>query len=162
MRGDQLFSRSDIAGARAAFEQAVALRGTGSEANSGLGFVLLAQGRPNEALPYLRRAAGNGFAEASIGLGDAYRKLERKEDAIEAYETYLARLPHGSRAAYAKKQLEALGAGATDDAPRQGSPEEAAPSAPGTREEYRPAGELTEPPPDESDDEAAPDEELSL
>lgn len=141
-RGDQLLKKGDMPGAQAAFEQAVALRGTGSEANSGLGAVLLAQGQTKEAIPYLTRAANNGFAEASVGLGDAYRKLGQKDAAIEAYETYLARLPRGARAAYVKLQLEGLGrdvGGGAKSAPSEPAP---APSGGG---DYRPAGELTEP-----------------
>lgn len=136
-RGEQLFSRGDLSGAKAAFETAVGLRASGSEANSGLGSVLLGMGQTREALPYLSRAASNGFAEASVGLGDAYRKLGEKDEAIEAYETYLARLPKGLRANYVQLQLEGLG---KDSKPQT----EAAPSA--GPSEYRPAGEMVEPP----------------
>jgi tetratricopeptide (TPR) repeat protein len=136
-RGEQLFSRGDLSGARQAFETAVGLRASGSEANSGLGSVLLGMGLTREAIPFLSRAASNGFAEASVGLGDAHRKLGQKDEAIEAYETYLARLPKGARANYVRLQLEGLG---RDSKPKS----EAAPSAgPG---EYRPAGEMAEPP----------------
>jgi predicted Zn finger-like uncharacterized protein len=139
-RGDKLLKQGELPGAQQAFEQAVALRGTGSEANSGLGAALLAQGQTREAIPFLTRAAGNGFAEASVGLGDAYRKLGQKDAAIEAYETYLARLPKGARASYVKLQLEGLGqdvGGSSKPAPSQ-------PAAP-TQDGYRPAGELTDP-----------------
>jgi predicted Zn finger-like uncharacterized protein len=143
-RGGQLLSRGDITGARQAFETAVALRATGSEANSGLGSVLLALGQTREAIPYLDRAASSGFAEAAVGLGDAYRKLGQSEAAIEAYETYLARMPKGARANYVRLQLEGLGrrekAGEAPPPPRA-----EAPSRPS--DEYRPAGELTETPP---------------
>jgi tetratricopeptide (TPR) repeat protein len=139
-RGDQLLKKGDLSGAQQAFQQAVTLRGTGSEANSGLGSALLAQGQTREAIPYLTRAAGNGFAEASVALGDAYRKLGQKDAAVEAYETYLARLPKGARASYVKLQLEGLGqdVGGSKAAPS----EPAAPPA----SDYRPAGELNEPP----------------
>jgi predicted Zn finger-like uncharacterized protein len=141
-RGGQLLSRGDIAGARQAFEAAVAQRASGSEANSGLGSVLLALGQTREAIPYLERAASSGFADASVGLGDAYRKLGQNEEAAEAYETYLARMPKGSRANYVRLQLEGLG--------KRAKPSEPAPRPePSSRpsNEYRPAGELTEAPP---------------
>jgi predicted Zn finger-like uncharacterized protein len=142
-RGGQLLSRGDITGARQAFEAAVALRGSGSEANSGLGSVLLALGQTREAIPFLDRAASSGFAEAAVGLGDAYRKLGQTEAAIEAYETYLARMPKGARANYVRLQLEGLG--------RREKASEAPPpraeSASRPSNEYRPAGELTETPP---------------
>lgn len=137
-RGDKLLKQGDFPGAQQAFEQAVALRGTGSEANSGLGAALLAQGQTREAIPFLTRASSNGFAEASVGLGDAYRKLGQKEAAIEAYETYLARLPKGARASYVRLQLEGLG---QDVSPAKPAPGESAPAQDG----YRPAGELTQP-----------------
>jgi predicted Zn finger-like uncharacterized protein len=145
-RGEQLLAKQDLAGAQQAFQTAVGMRGTGSEANSGLGATLLAQGQIREAIPYLARASSNGFAEASVNLGDAHRKLGDKESAIEAYETYLARLPRGARANYVKLQLEGLGkdmGGAkSEPAPaREESRPAAAPS------EYRPAGEMTEPAP---------------
>jgi predicted Zn finger-like uncharacterized protein len=139
-RGDQLLKKGDLTGAQQAFQQAVALRGTGSEANSGLGSALLAQGQTKEAIPFLTRAAGNGFAEASVALGDAYRKLGQKDAAIEAYETYLARLPKGARASYVKLQLEGLGQDVGGGA--SSAPSAPASPAPGG---YRPAGELNEP-----------------
>jgi tetratricopeptide (TPR) repeat protein len=145
-RGEQMLAKHDLAGAQQAFQTAVSLRGTGSEANSGLGAALLGQGQTREAIPYLTRAASNGFAEASVSLGDAYRKLGDKDNAIEAYETYLARLPRGARASYVKLQLEGLGkevGGAKPEAPAARETEQRA--APST--EYRPAGEMNEPAP---------------
>jgi tetratricopeptide (TPR) repeat protein len=122
------------------------MRGTGSEANSGLGATLLAQGQIREAIPYLSRASNNGFAEASVNLGDAHRKLGDKESAIEAYETYLARLPRGARANYVKLQLEGLGKdmGGAKSEPTPAREESRPTAAPS---EYRPAGEMTEPAP---------------
>jgi predicted Zn finger-like uncharacterized protein len=140
-RGEQLFSRGDMTGARQAFESAVALRASGSEANSGLGSVLVALGQTREAIPFLNRAASNGFAEASVGLGDAHRKLGQTDAAIEAYETYLARLPRGARANYVRLQLEGLGKREKSEEPPRSEP------SPRPNNEYRPAGELTEPPP---------------
>jgi tetratricopeptide (TPR) repeat protein len=145
-RGEQMLAKRDLAGAQQAFQTAVGLRGTGSEANSGLGAALLGQGQTREAIPYLTRAASNGFAEASVSLGDAYRKLGDKDNAIEAYETYLARLPKGARASYVKLQLEGLGkevGGPKPEAPAAREPEShAAPN-----NDYRPAGEMNEPAP---------------
>jgi predicted Zn finger-like uncharacterized protein len=138
-KGDKAFSKGDLAGARKAYESALALRGTGSEANSGLGFTLLGEGKAQEAIPYLDRAAGSGYAEANIGLGDAYRRLGQKAAALEAYKDYLSRLPSGSRASYVKKQMEALNGG--------GGGGEARPSGEQAPGEYRPAGEITAPEP---------------
>lgn len=143
-RGDQLFSRGDHDGASKAFKAALALRPTGSEANAGLGFALLSAGQTRDSLPYFDRAASSGYAEANIGLGDAYRKLSQPSSAREAYQAYLERLPNGARADYARTSIDKLkngsGSGTTD------SRDKPAPSTPATNE-YRPAGELTEPEP---------------
>lgn len=148
-RGEKLLARREYASAQSAFEQAVQLRGTGSEANSGLGTALLAQNSAREAIPYLQRAASNGFAEANVGLGDAYRKLGQKDAAVEAYETYLARLPKGTRAAYVRLQLEGLGSGPA-------KPERSSEPSPPSDDGYRPAGELVEQPPPGAADEPSP------
>jgi predicted Zn finger-like uncharacterized protein len=145
-RGEQLLAKRDLAGAQQAFQTAVSLRGTGSEANSGLGSALLGLGQAREAIPFLTRAANNGFAEASVSLGDAYRKLGDKDSAIEAYETYLARLPRGARAPYVKLQLEGLGKDVGGAKPEQPAAHEPASHA-APSQDYRPAGELSEPAP---------------
>jgi predicted Zn finger-like uncharacterized protein len=161
-RGDQLFSRGDLAGARKAYESAVGLRATGSEANTGLGISLLAEGRARDALLYLDRAASSGYADAYIGLGDAYRKLGQKSNAVEAFETYLDRLPSGSKAKYARSQLENLKGASAPAAPAPEAPREAEePSAAPPSDDYRPAGELTAPAaepeaPSTASDESAP------
>lgn len=140
-KGDKSFSRGELEQARTAYQNALALRGSGSEANTGLGFTLLAEGRPKDAIPHFDRAAGSGYAEANIGLGDAYRRLGQKSEAVEAYKEYLQRLPSGSRASYAKAQLAALGSGGGG-----GGESSEKPQAPAGGGEYRPAGELEAPP----------------
>jgi predicted Zn finger-like uncharacterized protein len=155
-RGDQLFAKGDLQGAREAYTGAVGVRPSGSEGNSGLGFVLLAQGQLREALPVLSRAAANGYMEASIGLGDVHRKLGNTEDAIEAYGTYLARMPNGPRARYAQAQIEALG----NAAPKKPAAERPAAAPPRETEapqnapsnDYRPAGEMEAPAPAPTDE----------
>jgi predicted Zn finger-like uncharacterized protein len=137
-KGDKAFQKGDLATARKSYEAALALRGTGSEANTGLGFTLLGEGKAQEAIPHFDRAAGSGYAEANIGLGDAYRRLGQKAAAIEAYKDYLQRLPGGSRVSYVKKQLETLGGA---DKPAAEAP------TPGADDSYRPAGEMGAPEP---------------
>jgi predicted Zn finger-like uncharacterized protein len=149
LKGDRAFSRGELEVARTSYQNALALRGTGSEANTGLGFTLLAEGKAKEAIPHFDRAASSGYAEANIGLGDAYRRLGQKSEAAEAYKDYLQRLPGGSRASYAKAQLKALGAG-------EGGGEKA--ETPAGNTGYRPAGELEAPPPaPEAPSEPAPE-----
>lgn len=151
-RGDQLSARGEHAAAAKAYEAALALRPTGSEANSGYGFALLQTGRTREALPHFDRAASSGYAEANIGLGDAYRKLGQPSSALEAYRAYLERLPTGSRAAYAHSWIDKL---------EKGSEAKEAPAAP-SESGYRPAGELTEPSaPAPAPEPSAPNEEAA-
>jgi predicted Zn finger-like uncharacterized protein len=151
-RGDQLFSRGDHEGANKAYRAALALRPTGSEANAGLGFALLNGGQARDALPFFDRAASSGYAEANIGLGDAYRKLGQPSSAKEAYQAYLDRLPNGARADYARSAIDKLKGGSSASADKPASapsePEpaqEPAPREPAPSNEYRPAGELIEP-----------------
>jgi predicted Zn finger-like uncharacterized protein len=132
-RADALFDKGDNTAALEAYKQALALRPTGSEANSGMGFALLKDGKTSASLPYFDRAASSGYAEANIGLGDAYRVLGQHSSAKEAYQAYLDRLPTGARAEYARTWLDKLSGGRAPE--RKADPEP-----------YRPAGELTPPP----------------
>jgi len=138
-QGDAALARGDGATAEKAYQGALGLRASGSEASTGLGYALLTQGKGREALPHFERASRNGYAEASIGLGDAHKKLGDADAARKAYQSYIDRLPGGARAAYAKKQLELLGGEGKKEAPSEEP--SAGPS------DYRPAGELVEPPP---------------
>lgn len=153
--GDSALGRGDAAAAEKAYTQALTLRASGSEAATGLGYALVTDGKPREAIPYFERAAKNGYAEASIGLGDAHKKLGNADAARKAYKSYLERLPGGSRAAYVEKQLAALGGGAGAAEPAEAKPEPEQEPAGSAEPEYRPAGELTEQPAG-SNDEAAP------
>jgi tetratricopeptide (TPR) repeat protein len=135
-RADALFAKGDNEGAQQAYRQALALRPTGSEANSGMGFALLKDGKASDSLPFFDRAANSGYAEANIGLGDAYRVLGQPSSAKEAYQAYLERLPTGARAEYARTWLDKLSGGSGNKAPERGAEPET----------YRPAGELTQPP----------------
>lgn len=108
-QGDKRLERGDTDGAMEAFRAALASRASGSEANTGMGYAMLDQGQVRQAVAYFRKAARNGYAEASLGLGDAHRKLGQKAEALKAYNQYLRRLPNGSKAHYAKAQIERLG-----------------------------------------------------
>jgi hypothetical protein len=54
-------------------------------------------------------AANNGDGDALIGMGDAYRRLGQREQALEAYRRYVQILPSGSHARVARRQIDALG-----------------------------------------------------
>jgi predicted Zn finger-like uncharacterized protein len=142
-KGDHLLARGDHEGAQKAFQAALSARASGSEANTGMGFVLLGTGKAREALPYFDRAASSGYAEASIGLGDAYRKLGQPSSAIEAYQSYLDRLSRGARADYARSQIDKLKGSAASPSDKPETPWNGGNNGPGNG--YRPAGELSEP-----------------
>ena len=105
---DQRLERGDVQRAQQLYEAARSVRPGGSEALTGLGYVALEGGDANGAASRFRQAAGQGYAEAYIGLGAAYRRLGRTQDALTAYERYLDRLPSGPRASIARRQAEEL------------------------------------------------------
>ncbi len=154
-RGEALLRTQKHAEARTAFEKALGLRPSGSEAATGMGNALVAEGKHAAALPHFERAARNGYVDANIGLGDALRKLGRRDDAVEAYNTYVQRLPNGARTAYARAQIDALEKGSSrpEQPAREPAPEAEEEPPQGTPSDYRPAGELV---PSAGDDEAAP------
>ena len=113
-RGDEAIERGQVGRARQFYESALATRPGGSEAQTGMGYVALETGDANSAASRFRAAAAAGFADAYIGLGEAYRRLGRHADALAAYERYLERWPTGSRASIARRQaaeLRTMGAG---------------------------------------------------
>src|SRR4029079_3184541 len=77
-------------------------------AKTGLGYLALERNQPNAAIAYFRPAALHGHAEAFIGMGDAYRRIGRKREALDAYDTYLKRFPDGPRRSIAQHQSELL------------------------------------------------------
>ena len=114
-RADSALERGRSAAARRDYEQALELRPGAAEALTGLGFIALDTGSANQAATHFRRAAASGYADAYIGLGDAYRKLSRHEDALAAYERYLERWPSGNQASVARAQASALRARLSGD-----------------------------------------------
>jgi predicted Zn finger-like uncharacterized protein len=105
---DQRLEYGDVRRARALYEQALRDRPGSAEASTGLGFVMLADGNARAAIEHFQRAGATGHADAYIGLGDAYRRLGQREDALGAYEAYLDRSPGGARASIARRQAERL------------------------------------------------------
>lgn len=151
--GDEQRARGDMAKAREHYEAARRVRPSGSEALTGLGYADLQGGNAASAANLFRQAAGQGYAEAYLGLGDAYRRLGRDRDALTAYERYTERLPGGPQAAAARQKADALRSqldGARpDEAPEPGS---AAPTAEPAAEPTDPAAlppprEMESPPP---------------
>jgi tetratricopeptide (TPR) repeat protein len=108
-RGQALLEAGQVPQAKRMFEQALFIRPNSSQAHAGLGYVALEKGRPLLAAEHFMAAARAGNDDALIGLGDAYRRLQRPRDALHAYQNYLAHNPSGSQASIARAQLERLG-----------------------------------------------------
>jgi tetratricopeptide (TPR) repeat protein len=108
--GEQRLENGDIRRARALFEQALRERAGAPEALTGLGFVMLAEGNPRGAIAQLERAVNRGSFDALIGLGDAFRRLNEREQALRAYQRYLEHSSNGPRASIARRQVERLSA----------------------------------------------------
>ncbi|RAL24922.1 hypothetical protein DL240_01555 [Lujinxingia litoralis] len=102
--------RGDAKLARARYHRAIELDEGNPEAITGLGWALLELGSPDSAAAQFRRALHRqaSFGDAYIGLGRAERARGNVQGAIEAYETYLARLPGGPQASIARFQSEEL------------------------------------------------------
>lgn len=109
--GHARLERGQVSGARQSFEAALRIRPNTPEAMTGLGYVMLEEGNVAGAARQFSTAASNGNGSALIGLGDAYRRLNQREQALEAYRRYLQLLPNGSDANLARRQVEQLGGG---------------------------------------------------
>jgi tetratricopeptide (TPR) repeat protein len=107
-RGEKALERGAVQVAESAFQRALEIDPQMPRAKTGLGYVALERNQPNAAIAYFRPAAQHGHAEAFIGMGDAYRRLGRTRDALDAYQTYLKRFPDGPRRSIAQHQSELL------------------------------------------------------
>ena len=107
-RGQLLLEQGEVSAAKRMFEQALFIRPSSAQAHTGLGYVALEKGRPQLAVEHFLPAAHAGNLEALIGLGDAYRRLNRPRDALKAYQSYLNREPSGPRSSIARSQVERL------------------------------------------------------
>ncbi len=107
-RGEASLERGAVQTAEHSFEQALELSPHMPRAETGLGYVALERSEPERAISHFRPAARDGHPEAFIGLGDAYRRLGRSKDALDAYQTYLRRFPKGVRSSIAQRQSELL------------------------------------------------------
>jgi len=107
-QADLRITRGDIGGAREYAEEALGQRPNGAEALTILGAIAVDTGDFGRAIELYRRAAQQGYSDAWVELGDTYRAIGRRTDAIAAYEEYLARRPDGSRAVAARNHLENL------------------------------------------------------
>ena len=76
------FLRSDLGAAKAHYERAYALDPGDTEAQLGLGKVLMGMGKTHEAIPYLVRAAQSDplNTEVHYRLARAYKELEMQDE----------------------------------------------------------------------------------
>jgi predicted Zn finger-like uncharacterized protein len=107
-RGTTLLEAGQVGAAKRMFEQALFIRPNSSQAHTGLGYVALEKGRPQLAAEHFVAATRAGNDDALIGLGDAYRRLQRPRDALRAYQNYLAHNPNGRQVSIARAQVERL------------------------------------------------------
>jgi len=71
----------------------IALQPTNPEANYWYGIMLSEGGGVKEGIPYLNKAAKNGFKAAYLSLAHAYLMLTKKTEAISALESYRTAVP---------------------------------------------------------------------
>jgi tetratricopeptide (TPR) repeat protein len=109
-RGLQLYKEKNYAAAEAEFTEALKLRPDFGLAANNLGFVFYKQGKFKEAALWFENTIkiDPSRAIAYLNLGDAYVQVKDKNRAKVAFQTYLALMPSGSRAAYVKLELEKL------------------------------------------------------
>lgn len=108
IRAERLLEQGKVAAAEAIFEEVLRDKPTYARARTGLGYVALEQNRPHQALRHFRPVARRGRGDALIGLGQTYRKLGKRRDALASYRRYVALHPFGSRLSIAKRQIELL------------------------------------------------------
>ncbi len=107
-RGQKMLEDGQVTNAKRMFEQAIFIRPSSAEGYAGLGFVALEKGRPKLAVEHFQTAKREGNGEALIGLGEAYRRLNRHRDALRAYQSYVNEYPRGPQISIARTQVERL------------------------------------------------------
>jgi predicted Zn finger-like uncharacterized protein len=103
----ELAARS-YASARASFDRALEIRPGSAEAMDGLGHASAGLEDVDSALRYFRVAAHRGHPDGYFQLGRIYQRLERNEEAVSAYYTYLKRHPSGNHVAAARSAIKTL------------------------------------------------------
>lgn len=157
--GESLLANHATHRAKAYFEAALRTRAGDARALTGLGFVAMNEHDYATAVTQFEAASNAGSADAMIGLGEAYRRLQRDEDALRIYQRYLQQ--GGPEAAIARHWVEVL----TESlhGPGVSAPPLSAPTPAPSQEPTQPAPEpqpepapSASPPAAESGSEAAP------
>lgn len=73
-----------------------------------MGLVLIGQGKAPDAIPYLEKAKKLNVPEVWLTLGAAYMTLDRKSDAISAYDEAWRRFPKTSEGCEARSWVDLL------------------------------------------------------
>lgn len=130
-QGDELRRGGNHAEARQHYQRALELRPGSTEATTGLGYVELMSGQVAASIPLFRSAVRSDYGDAYMGLGDAYRRLGRLDEARRVYETYLRSQPSGVHAGRARRLLEEMPSGSTEaPATMEAAPEATMEAAP--------------------------------
>jgi TPR repeat protein len=87
----------------------IALQPANPEANYWYGIMLSEGGGVKEGIPYLNKAAKNGFKAAYLSLAHAYLMLTKKTEAVSALESYRVAVPE--QQAQTETLLEAVRSG---------------------------------------------------
>jgi cytochrome c-type biogenesis protein CcmH/NrfG len=92
------------------YHKALALKPTGGEALTGLGYAQLDRGKTAQAgalfNQVLEREHTN--APALFGLGEVYREQGRRDFAVQTFRQYLKLKPSGRDADIARRQIQQL------------------------------------------------------
>lgn len=106
--GENLLEDGQPGTAERKFKQALQHLSNSPRARTGLGYVALERNRPRRAVWHFQAARKAGYAEALIGLGEAYRALGRVKAALRSYRRYLALHPNARSASIAARQITLL------------------------------------------------------
>jgi predicted Zn finger-like uncharacterized protein len=107
-RGWDELAAGSYARAKAFFDSALEVKPGSADAMDGLGQVAMGTEDFASAVRYFRVAAERGHPDGYYKLGRAYERLDRKEEAVSAYYTYVKRNPTGAYAAAARASIKAL------------------------------------------------------
>jgi tetratricopeptide (TPR) repeat protein len=114
--GEKLRRSGHAHRAQGLFEDALKLQPEGPAALNGVAYGWLEQGEAQKAIPLFQRAFWKDahLSGALFGLGQAYRALGRRKDALDAFRVYLLRFPAGPEIKAARKHVAELGGTSTD------------------------------------------------
>jgi tetratricopeptide (TPR) repeat protein len=106
--GNAELAAGNYSRARAFFDSALEARPGSADAMDGLGKVSVRIEDFDMAIRYFRVAAQRGQPDGYFNLAKVYEQIDRKEEAVSAYYTYLKRRPTGPHAAAARLAIKTL------------------------------------------------------